>query len=335
MFENLLKQLKQLERTTVSVPVSVDDKGYLDKECPNENCMFQFKVKADDWHDLFSDDSVFCPKCRHEANADSWWTTEQLATAKQQAIKQIRGAIGEAIRKDAKGFNNSQPKGGFISLSLNVSGISRKHIVVPIRAQKEMQLEIECEKCNANYAVIGSAFFCPCCGHNSVEKTFDDSIKKVEVKIKNIPLIKTALEEAGQVDEAEITCLSLIETSLSDCVVAFQRFSEETYRRYTKNSEIPHNAFQRLDQGSKLWNSVFSEGYDDWLSTKELNELLILFQKRHLLAHSEGIVDDKYVSKSKDNSYQVGQRIVVREKDILQLIKLIQKLVLNIRQKTK
>lgn len=333
MFENLLKQLNQLNRMQVSVPVSVDKKGYYDKECPNEDCLFQFKVNADDWRNLFTDEAVYCPKCRHAANSDSWWTTEQLEEAKRQAIKHVKGAIGTALQNDAKNFNRKQPKTGFIKMSMNFTGTTASHIILPIPAQEEMQLEIHCEKCNANFAVIGSAFFCPCCGHNSVERTFDDSIKKVETKINSLSLIRKAFKEIGQIDEGEITCLSLIETGLSDCVVAFQRFSEETFQRFANNEKVPFNAFQRLDTGSTLWKKVLNEGYEDWLSTKELSELNVLFQKRHILAHNEGMVDEKYIERSKDTSYKLGQRIVVKEKDVIQLIYLIQKIVTRLRLK--
>lgn len=335
MFEHIRRQLEELEQAQkVSIPISVDENGYYDKECPNSECLYQFKVKEDDWHSLFSDDAVFCPKCRHEAPAESWWTTQQIEESKQQALKHIRGLIGEALHADARDFNRRQPKGGFITMSMNTSGISHRHAIVPIPAQKEMQLEIQCEKCNANYAVIGSAFFCPCCGHNSVERTFDDAIKKVEAKVNNLAVIRKAFQEAGQTDEGEITCLSLIETGILDCVVAFQRFSEETYRKFTKNATIPFNAFQRLDTGSDLWKTAIQEGYEHWLTPQELAELTILFQKRHLLAHSEGIVDAKYIAKSTDNTYQVGQRIVIKEKDVLRLVYLIKTIVSTIRQKT-
>ena len=212
---------KKLERMQISVPVKTDENGYLDKECPNEECLYQFKVNAEDWTNLFLDEAVYCPKCRHSAPADSWWTTEQLENAREQAISHVHGLFGEALKNGAQAFNRSQPKKGFLQLSLQVSGTARKHFILPVQAQKELQLEIKCEQCNANYAVIGSAFFCPCCGHNSVERTYDDAIKKVEIKISNLHLIRKAFSDSNMLDEGEITCLSLIETGLTDCVVAF------------------------------------------------------------------------------------------------------------------
>jgi hypothetical protein len=56
MFENLLRELSALEQTTsISVPLEKDAEGYYDKECPAENCLFGFKIHADDWQDLMRD----------------------------------------------------------------------------------------------------------------------------------------------------------------------------------------------------------------------------------------------------------------------------------------
>ena len=105
MFNTLLRELRRLNGTKVGVTIEADEEGYLDKECPAENCQFIFKVHEEDWKDLFRDEAVFCPMCRHEADADSWWTTEQLDYAKKQAFKQVESRIGKALDSDAREFN--------------------------------------------------------------------------------------------------------------------------------------------------------------------------------------------------------------------------------------
>ena len=46
MFDNLLRELRALERRSITVPIDSDEKGYIDKECPSTNCEFQFKIKV-------------------------------------------------------------------------------------------------------------------------------------------------------------------------------------------------------------------------------------------------------------------------------------------------
>ena len=214
MFKQLINEFKELKRTgQIAVPIQSDEDGYLDKECPNEDCLFQFKVDKADWKDLFKEEKVFCPLCRHEAKSDAWFTTEQTEQAKEQTLKHIHGRINKALVQDARDFNSKQPRNSFIKMSVKVTGTKPMHYIVPIPSKEEMQLKIQCKVCNAKYAVIGSAFFCHCCGHNSAEETFDNSLKKIQDKIKNIPIIRKAVETVSK-DEAETTCRSLIETSL-------------------------------------------------------------------------------------------------------------------------
>lgn len=331
MFENILRELQRLNGAKVSVPIEADEEGYLDKECPSESCGFIFKVKGEDWKDLFKDEAVYCPLCRHEANADSWWTTEQVEQAKNQAMKVLESRTGKALDTDAREFNGKQPRDSFIKMSMKVSGFKPYPLLLPIPAKELMERKIQCEKCGARYSVIGSAYFCPCCGHNSVERTFDDSVEKILSKIGNTEIIRKAFAEIGKKDEGEMTIRSLIESALSDGVTAFQRLAEELYSKMPGTLPAPFNVFQRIEDGSRLWKEACGKGYEDWLTPAEMNDLNLLFQKRHLLAHKDGIVDEKYLQKTGDSSYKVGQRIVIKDSDVRRLVELIAKLANEIR----
>jgi len=317
MFEDLIKELERMNGQSVSVPIESDEKGYIDKQCPNEDCEFIFKVNEEDWKNIFKDEAVWCPLCRHEATADQWFTNEQVEHARAEALAVVKGKIHNVLRSDAQKFNRRQPKNGFISMSMKVNGGPKRTHTIPAKAAELMQLEIRCEKCDSRFAVIGSAYFCPACGHNSVTRTFYDSLRKIRAKKDSVEVVRTALIESVGKDEAELTCRSLIETCISDGVVAFQKYCEGMYEPYGKP---PFNAFQRLEQGSELWQNAVKKGYDFWLNEEELKVLSILFQKRHLLSHNEGIVDLKYIQKSGDTSYKEGQRIVIVDRDIDHLI---------------
>lgn len=74
----------------------------------------------------------------------------------------------------------------------------------------------------------------------------------------------------------------------------------------------------------------FKKGFDVWLSEEEIDLLRILYQKRHLLAHNEGIVDSKYIQKSGDRKYKEGQRLIVSANDIETLVTCLEKLSIGI-----
>lgn len=333
MFERLIEELKENNGITrISVPVKADNEGYLDKECPDKKYLFQFKVFEDDWEKKINKNNVYCPLCRHEAKSDSWWTTEQLKHAEEQAFQHFRSRIDEALEQGARDFNSRQQSNSFIKMSMSLSGTQPFHYMIPTPAQQEMFLKIQCSRCSCKYAVIGSAFFCPYCGHNSADETFDNSIKKIEAKLKNLHVIRKAVEAISK-DEAETTCRSLIETSLNESVVAFQRFCEITYVNRNPSAKVKFNAFQNIDMGNDYWNDLYSENYTDWLSPNEYQKMIVLFQKRHLLSHTEGIVDQKYIDKSHDNDYYLGQRIVIKEKDVNEILHVITKIISVLRNK--
>lgn len=323
MFEDLIKEMKRINGQSVSVPIESDENGYIDKQCPSEECEFIFKVNEEDWANIFKDEAVWCPLCRHEAPADQWFTLEQVEHAKAEALAVVKGKINNSLRTGAQKFNRKQPRNSFISLSMEVKGGIKRTHTIPAKAAELMQLEIQCENCNSRFAVIGSAYFCPACGYNSVTQTFSDSLRKIRAKKDSVEIVRNALNDSVGKDEAELTCRSLIETCISDGVVAFQKYCEGMYEPFGK---APFNAFQRLEQGSDLWKNAVQQCYNDWLSDEELKVLNILYQKRHLLAHNEGIVDSQYIKKSGDSSYKEGQRIVVSGKDVDSLVSAIKKL---------
>lgn len=323
MFENVIKQLQNLNGRQVSIPIEADENGYVDKQCPSRQCEFLFKVNKDDWSNIFKDEGVWCPMCGHEAPANQWFTIAQVAHAKSEALTVVKGEIGNALRSDAGKFNRSHSRNSFISMSMKVEGGLQRTYTLPAKAAEIMQLEIQCDRCSAHFAVIGSAFFCPACGANSVLRTYQDSLRKIRAKIDSEEIVRQALTEAFGKDEAELTSRSLRETCISDGVTAFQKYCEGLYEPFGK---APVNAFQRIDDGSELWQTAIGSGYGSWLTLEELKSLKILFQKRHILAHNEGVVDQRYIDKSGDPIYKPGQRLVVSKNDVELLLSLLEKL---------
>ena len=62
------------------------------------------------------------------------------------------------------------------------------------------------------------------------------------------------------------------------------------------------------------------------MSPNELDNLNVLFQRRHLFEHNNGMVDQQYLDKTQDAEYVVGQRLIMREADTRELIRLLKKL---------
>lgn len=322
MFDELMRELRRLEGQQVSVPIASDAEGYLDRECPSDACLSQFKVYEEDWRDKVRDEKVFCPFCRHSAESKKWYTQEQVDHAKEVAISQVRHNVSGAMRRDAQRWNQRQPRNSFLRITMQVNNHPAP-VLLPLTAAEPMRLKITCPACSCRYAVIGAAFFCPACGHNAADMMFGQSLAAIRNALDALSAVRAAIADR---DTAETTTRLIIENALQNAVTTFQRYAEVLYARRPSLSQPRRNAFQNLGEGSELWHTETGKRYGDYLDSGELASLGRFFQQRHLLAHTQGLVDTDYMQRTNDTTYQAGQRLVVRESAVRECLRLIEKL---------
>ncbi|MEE5079121.1 hypothetical protein V2K58_06265 [Pseudomonas alliivorans] len=67
-----------------------------------------------------------------------------------------------------------------------------------------------------------------------------------------------------------------------------------------------------------------------------MEKLATSFQQRHLLAHTQGVVDDDdYIRKTVDTRYKSGQRLVIKREAVAEALGLLEQLTHGIRQDAK
>jgi uncharacterized Zn finger protein (UPF0148 family) len=274
------------------------------KQCPRVECNAFFKVNSEDWKNIVKDEEVFCPFCRNNSKASEYLPNDQT--------NEVVGSIRKSILNH---WNH---------------GYSIAQNITTLNSQEEYELNITCDKCQVRFSVIGTAYFCPSCGFNSVEKSAKESVEKIILKAEKSSIIQNSLEQSLTKDDAAIVVKTIIENSLSDCIGTLQSYSEMKYNNISQ-TKAPFNAFQNLEIGNRLWVSLKGEGYDNWLTAAELEELTVSIHRRHLLEHKGGIVDKKYIQKSCDKKYIEGDRIVVRPNDIIGLGEIVLKIINRIR----
>ncbi len=240
--------------------------------------------------------------------------------AESRALDLIQRELGGTFERLARSTRNNP----FFRITYT-PGRKVTFLNSPIGQRPEWETEICCEKCGTRYSVIGSAYFCPCCGHNSAVNSFNDSIDSIKRMIESLGDMKAMLTKKYGMDVAETMCRSLLESTIGDMVSAFQKFASCKYEALTgKPSRV--NDFQIVEKGSQLFEKATGKKYADWLSPAELDFMNMMFQRRHLLEHNNGMVDQTYLDKSLDTSYSIGQRIVVKRPDANALLDVIRKL---------
>jgi hypothetical protein len=335
MFDKLQMELKKLEHgINIPIKLPLDDDGYLDRECHSETCRAEFKVLFQDWQEKVSEEKVYCPICRSEAPSGEWNTDEQQKYMEAVAIAHVQDIVHSALTEDAHRFNRTQ-RPGFIRLSMSAKSGTRT-IIVPIDAAKAMRQQFSCEACGCRYASIGTAFFCPACGHNSAMATFNKTIETVQHIVALMPVIRSTLAKEYDDDLAKDSIRIMLEDSIMRLVGAYQQYADALFEQLLNSSSFKKrkNVFQNIAESSALWRSAVGKGYEDMLSEAELKDLESLFQKRHLIAHRNGIVDLDYIDKSGDKSYSTGQRLVIQEATVICLADLLSKLSGELRKVT-
>jgi hypothetical protein len=302
---------------SISISIQPDEDGFTGRECPNPDCEGYFKVEFGtglEGENL----PCHCPYCGHTAPHDQFWTKEQVEYTKSVALRRIT----DAVRKDLKKFEfDHKPKGMFgIGISLKIKPGSP----TPIRYYREKQLETEvvCGNCTLRYSVYGVFAFCPDCGqHNSVQ------------------ILDTNLEVVGKMLDMATTVQGdladrLIENALEDCVSSFDGFGREVCRVYASKSSYPARAgkisFQNLEGANRIASAVFSCDLAAGLAGDEWQTAIRGFQKRHLLAHKMGVIDDEYVRNGHDPHAVVGHKVAVSADEVREISRIVGKLALHL-----
>jgi len=159
------------------------------------------------------------------------------------------------------------------------------------------------------YGVFG---FCPDCGsHNSLQ-----------ILGKNLELVDKmlAVAEAQESTVAQV----LIENALEDCVSSFDGFGRETCRVFSSRAATPVKAaeirFQNIASARQRVREQFGVDFADGLNDSEWALVIRCFQKRHLLAHKMGVVDEEYIQATNDHTAVLGRKSQVDSTEVRALV---------------
>lgn len=280
-----------------SISIPPDEEGFIGRECPVPECEGYFKIQPGTG--LKGENlPCHCPYCGHGAGSDKFFTKAQVEYAKSVVMREVTGAL----LKDLKSLEfNHRPRGAFgIGISMKVSGQP-----TAIRRYRESKLETEvvCERCTLRYTIYGVFGFCPDCAvHNSLQ-----------ILNKNLELVQKLLAVA-ETQEAPVA-QHLIENALEDCVSAFDGFGRETCRVFAPKAAKPEKAadirFQNIAAARDRVREQFGVDFGATAAPADWKHILRAFQKRHLLAHKMGVVDEDYLSATDESSSLIGRKVSI------------------------
>src|SRR6266480_588796 len=301
--------MRHLDRlgSQFSISIPPDDEGLVGRECPVVTCEGYFKIQPGTG--LKGENlPCHCPYCGHEASQNKFFTKAQVEYAKSVVLNKVT----DALLKYLKGLEfNHPPRGTFgIGIRMKVTGHPR-----PIHHYREKKLETEvvCDQCTLRYTIYGVFGYCPDCGvHNSLQ-----------ILNKNLDLVEKLLAVAKTQETA--IAQNLIENALEDCVAAFDGFGRETCRVVSSKAINPQKAigirFQNIFNARQRVQELFATDFAFRLETDAWSKIQKAFQKRHLLSHKMGVIDDTYLAATGNPTSLLGKRISIHQDEVAELVR--------------
>jgi len=283
-----------------SIPLHPDEDGYLGRECPA--CERYFKITLGTGI-TEGEPTCHCPYCGHREGQDHFFTKAQIKYAESVVMKKVTNAF----TKDLKSLEfDIKPRGGLgIGMSMKV-----KSTPMHVRHYSEVELEEEivCDNCTLRYTIYGCFAFCPDCGRHNSRQILD----------KNIALARQMLGIARDVggDLAD----QLVSDALENGVSAFDGFGRESCRVHKSKSSHPAKAekvsFQNLERVRQKLDDLFQVDLSIAVDAQQWDFLTRCFQKRHLLAHKMGVVDQAYLDSTNDSAAVIGRKLAITSDEV-------------------
>lgn len=252
-----------------------------------------------------------CPYCGHTGSHNEFFTKDQIEYAKSVGIRQITGELFKELKKLER---RPDPK-AFISIGIEVKG--RPY---PIRYYREKKLETEviCNRCTLRYAIYGVFGYCPDCGvHNSLQ-----------ILSANLDIVGKMLALSGEAGKEVAD--KLIENALEDAISSIDGFGREICKVYAAKSSDAAKAqnisFQNIAKARDQIRSLFNIDIAASLSQDEWSSLTKAFQKRHLIAHKMGVIDQQYIDTTGESPSLIGRKIEIKPEEVSELVKGLKKI---------
>jgi len=285
--------------TRIPIKIPADEQGMTGRECPNKDCLGYFKVQIGtglQGRNL----PCHCPYCGDKAPHDHFWTPEQLKYAQSVGMRKA----SDILTRELKKLEFKTPARGPLGVEISMKLKEGRRPQIRHYREKELETEVICSSCTLRYSIYGVFAYCPDCGMRN----------SLQILEKNLDLAEKEISLAGEADASDLREY-LVGDALENVVSAFDGFGRETCRLHSPKASEPERAknlsFQNIRRADENGQKLFGIHLSSAVSPGEWDFADRCFKKRHLLAHSMGVVDDKYVDETQDPDAVVGRKVQI------------------------
>ena len=294
----------------LSIPVPRSPSGKVHRECKNPSCsprLFQLaQVKnrspiAETNRHLVrrnqGERGITCPYCGEDADDDAFL----YGPDREAALEQVKWAATKDVAEIIGGMFKSleRSSNSFFKVTSKTPNLPSR----PTTWREDLLRDLTCDICFQAYGVYAIGLFCPDCGGRNLAVHFRREV--------NIVTEQVCLAEGLESDGKNELAYRLLGNAHEDVLTALETYLK-TVHRYLSRKRFPDkyeelcprktNDFQNMDRARKKF-SVFEIDPFTPLTQMDIQFLDLNIQKRHVIGHNLGLVDEGYAQVADTDGY--------------------------------
>ena len=298
-------------RPSVIAYVQSDDQGMWGRNCPS--CQKYFRTN----HVI---DVTFCPYCSQANDSLAFCTQDQ------------RTYLIAVYDTFARAYNLKT------NTSLDLGDVTDRTPAWHYSEEKQ-QFHFNCQTkdCGAEADILGEFGYCPRCGRTNARKLFPEFVDKELARLEEVKQTVSDRHKREEVwEKITVDGLSKFEALAKHLRRRLLSFPMTVNRR----AQLEKLNFQRplaADESLKQWFDIAVLGWpgnaarpERQVTPSEIPFIKKMIQRRHILIHNNGLVDQEYMALSGDTQVRLDERIRIRSNEAKRFLILVGEMGMNL-----
>jgi len=160
---SLFNRVLQLANSTLTLPFPLSDKGFLEHECPEDDCHKHFAIMPETG---LNNENIhcYCPYCGYADDHSSFCTMHQREYFSSVIQQKLHNALFGDLQAMSAKINSRQKRSSPIQITTKITHSGRP--MIHSYEERILEFKSHCSECDLSYMVNGVFGFCPYCGEH-------------------------------------------------------------------------------------------------------------------------------------------------------------------------
>jgi hypothetical protein len=186
-------------------------------------------------------------------------------------------------------------------------------------SEELQQYRFNCGKCDNRFDILGEYGCCPVCGKRNSLQVVMSYLNETEAQFESAKNTISDRHDREIEWEKMTKCISDFEAMARDVQNQLARLPLTPTRR----KEVEQISFQQILRADELVRGFFGIELLKGVTATDRKFLNKMFNRRHILMHNAGRVDQEYLDRTSDSEVRLNQKVLVRSREIARLIPLL------------